>query len=126
MQVKRFLQHIHAAEAALWDDNREVFEGIAHEIAARYGIPPADSELVALAVREALWVGMGDFVAAERRRDEGPTLQRLEAAMRRTAYRAAIDAAIELLPDEQRLRIVEHRRARRRKSQSSDSPSVPN
>lgn len=127
METRRFLQHLYAAEAALWEDNRELFEGIACEIASRYELPTHDAELVAADIRKALWAELGSLIAAHRRKEDPlPLMKRLEGAIRKIAYRAAIDAAEVLLPDERRLQLVDQRRARRRKNPSSDKQSVQN
>ena len=116
METNRFLLHIRAAEAALWNDNQQVFEGIASEVAIRYGLSPEDTELVTVAVRERLWEELGHIGRA---RYPGKVA-------RRAAYQAATRAAIDLLPDEQRVRLLDRKRAKRRKSPSSARPSAAN
>ncbi|MGE4406404.1 hypothetical protein [Pseudomonas sp.] len=116
MKTKRFLLHIHAAEEALWAENREVFQGIACEVASRYAISPDDVELLVVAIRERLWEKLLSIARA----DSPAHVARL------AAYQAATEGAIALLPDDRRIKIAEQRRAKRRRKVSSDAPNGPN
>ena len=97
-------------------DYAPVWRAIAEQVATEFGLAEAEIEALLSAIRARLWADFFDVMRAR-----SPL-----AVARRAALSAARQEALQLLPDDQRLRLVNQNRAKRRKNQSSAARKEPN
>ena len=116
LSLGRLLRLNQASYERFLHDYCSVWCAIAAQVAQEFGLDNDQEETLLAAIHARLWSDFFDVMRAR-----SPL-----AVARRAALSAAREEALQLLPDEQRVRLLDRKRAKRRKSPSSARPSAAN